>query len=55
MRWLDGITDSMDVSLSKLWEIVRDREASCAPVPVVATWQLNNPNNNAIRKPGMEF
>ena len=50
MRWLDGITDSMDMSLSKLWEILKGREAPCcSPLEGKESDSTEQLNNNIVK------
>ena len=51
MRWLDGSTDSMDMSLDKLWEIVRGREAWCSAVHAIAKSQNRETEQQQLLSP----
>ena len=55
MRWLDGIIDSMDMSLSKLWEIVKDWEAWCAAVHGVAKSHTQTETTAILLKDKKDF
>ena len=55
MRWLDGITNSMDMSMSKLQEIVKDRDAGHAPVQEAAELDMTQQLNNIYMQPSKKY